>query len=256
MRMNSLKSRAMNCGPLSEMIRGLTSGYFSRARSKMISISAFHDRFPQIPMYDRTAIPIQNAAQVIKGPAHVDVGNIDMPMLVGLRRMIKPCSFARRLTLPSRKQPGLPQHSPNARGAHRHHICIQHHERQSPIAFQGMLVVESDDRLLLPRRNPEIPRNPAVVFIDPTVTFLPVVEFAGSHSQPVDESSDADLGPLRPASDEIYDQVPHVMRHPHLGQSSPRLFFKATCSAISSANTSSLVWIFFSRNSIRCCSAG
>ena len=30
--MNFLKSRAMNCGPLSEMIRGLASGYFSLAR--------------------------------------------------------------------------------------------------------------------------------------------------------------------------------------------------------------------------------
>src|ERR1700758_5332697 len=31
-RMNSLKSRAMNCGPLSEMIRGFASGYFSLAQ--------------------------------------------------------------------------------------------------------------------------------------------------------------------------------------------------------------------------------
>ena len=30
--MNSLKSRAMNCGPLSEMIRGFASGYFSLAQ--------------------------------------------------------------------------------------------------------------------------------------------------------------------------------------------------------------------------------
>jgi len=29
MRMNSLKSRAMNCGPLPEMIRGFATGYFS-----------------------------------------------------------------------------------------------------------------------------------------------------------------------------------------------------------------------------------
>ena len=40
MRMNSLKSLAMNCGPLSEMIRGRASGNFSRARWRMISISA------------------------------------------------------------------------------------------------------------------------------------------------------------------------------------------------------------------------
>src|SRR5580704_15420552 len=37
MRMNSLKSRAMNCGPLSEMMRGFASGYFSLARSRMTS---------------------------------------------------------------------------------------------------------------------------------------------------------------------------------------------------------------------------
>src|SRR5713226_3158033 len=40
MRMNSLKSLAMNCGPLSEMIRGLASGCFSLAASRMISMSA------------------------------------------------------------------------------------------------------------------------------------------------------------------------------------------------------------------------
>jgi hypothetical protein len=32
MRINSLKSLAMNCGPLSEMIRGLAPGNFSLAR--------------------------------------------------------------------------------------------------------------------------------------------------------------------------------------------------------------------------------
>src|SRR5271155_1451647 len=110
-----------------------------------------------------------------------------------------------------------------------------------------MLLMKSDDRLLLPRCQPEIPGNPTVVLIDSPIALSPVVELAGPHSQPADESSDADFGPLRPASDEIYDQIPHVMRHPNLRQSSPRLFFKAMCSAISSANTSSLVWIFFSR---------
>jgi len=39
-RMNSLKSFAMNCGPLSEMIRGFASGHSSFTRSKMISMSA------------------------------------------------------------------------------------------------------------------------------------------------------------------------------------------------------------------------
>src|ERR1035438_3355197 len=98
--------------------------------------------------------------------------------------------------------------------------------------------------------------NLTVVFIDAPVALSPVIELAGPYAQPVDEASGADLGLFRPTPDEIHHQVPHIVRHPHLGQSSPRLFFKAMCSAINSANTSSLVWIFFSRNAIRCCSAG
>jgi hypothetical protein len=39
-RMNSLKSLAMNCGPLSEMIRGRASGYILQAAKELISMSA------------------------------------------------------------------------------------------------------------------------------------------------------------------------------------------------------------------------
>src|ERR1035437_9271888 len=89
-----------------------------------------------------------------------------------------------------------------------------------------MLPMEVEDGLLLPRRQPEIPGNPTVVFIHAPVALSPVVELAGPHAQPVDESSGADLGLFRPTPNEIHHQVPHIVRHPHLGQSSPRLFLK------------------------------
>src|SRR5260370_170157 len=85
------------------------------------------------------------------------------------------------------------------------------------------------------------------------VALAPVVKLAGSNAQPLRKSSDADLGLLRPASDKIHHLIPHIMRHPVLGQSSPRLFFSAMCSAISSARTSSLVCTFFSKNEVRFC---
>src|SRR5258707_14052383 len=100
---------------------------------------------------------------------------------------------------------------------------------------------------------PEIPGNPSVVLIHSPVALAPVVELAGPDAQPLRESPDADLGLLRPTSDKIHHLIPHIMRHPILGQSSPRLFFSAMCSAISSARTSSLVCTFFSKNSIRFC---
>src|SRR5450759_2076683 len=102
-------------------------------------------------MHDRTAIAIQNAAQVVEGTAHVDVGNIDVPVLMRLGRLLEACAFARRLALPAREQSGLPEYAPNARWADGHNVRVQHHECQSSIAFQGMLPVEADDGSLLPR---------------------------------------------------------------------------------------------------------
>src|SRR5271157_1059051 len=65
----------------------------------------FGHRFPQIPMNDRTAEAIQNAAQVVEGATHVDVGNIDMPMLVRVWWLFAAGPFARRLAFPSGVQP-------------------------------------------------------------------------------------------------------------------------------------------------------
>src|SRR5438270_5887246 len=107
--------------------------------------------------------------------------------------------------------------------------------------------MEADDGLLLPILQPEIAGNPAVVLVHLTVAFPPVVELAGSDVEPPDEPPGTDLGLLRPPPDEIHDLVPRIVRNPDPGQSSPSVFFSATCSAISSARTSSLVWIFFSR---------
>ena len=93
MRMNSLKSRAMNCGPLSEMMRGFASGYFSLARSRISSTSAsLIDS--RIPMHEETAEPVQNTAQVIEGAAQVDIGNVDMPVLVRLQRLLETTPLA------------------------------------------------------------------------------------------------------------------------------------------------------------------
>jgi hypothetical protein len=49
-------------------------------------------------MNDRTAIAVQDAALIVEGAAHVDVGNIDMPMLVRLWWLLETGPFARRLT--------------------------------------------------------------------------------------------------------------------------------------------------------------
>jgi hypothetical protein len=45
-------------------------------------------------MHEETTEPIQNAAQVVEGAAQVDVGNVDMPVLMRLQRLLKAGSLA------------------------------------------------------------------------------------------------------------------------------------------------------------------
>src|ERR1700720_1082857 len=110
-----------------------------------------------------------------------------------------------------------------------------------------------DDRLLFPLFQPMIARNPTVVFVDLPVARLPVVELAGRDSQPFHEPADCNLGLLAPAPHEIDEPIPNIVSHPLLTQISPRLFFKITCSSISSAKTSFFFCIFSSSLSIRRC---
>jgi hypothetical protein len=51
----------------------------------------------QIPMNQETAVAVQDAAQVVERRTNVQVGNIDMPMLVRLRWLgTNPCRDAQR----------------------------------------------------------------------------------------------------------------------------------------------------------------
>src|SRR5215831_12991506 len=181
-------------------------------------------RFPQIPMNQETAVAIQDAAKVVERRANIQVGNIDMPVLVRLRRLFKPGPFLRRLPAPLPHQSRPTQHPPYASRTHGHDVVVQHHERQSPIAFQRILQVERNDRLLLPIVQPKVPGNPAVMLIHLAVPLAPAVELAGCNVEPPDETPRADLGLPRPAPDEIHDLVPRIVRNPGPGQSS-QLFF-------------------------------
>src|SRR3989304_937747 len=96
MRMNSLKSLAMNCGPLSEMIRGVTPGNFSRARCTMISTSAsvIDSLISQCTTY-----PLQARAPGEPGVGLVDLTVPPLPVVVLAGRDADPGHHARAANL-------------------------------------------------------------------------------------------------------------------------------------------------------------
>ena len=116
---------------------------------------------------------------------------------------------------------------------------VEHHEGESAVAFERELVVEVDDGAAFPGLEPVVAGDEAVVFVGFAVAFAPVVILGAADAQPVDEPQGPKAAALAaPCVDEVDHLVSDVVRGPGIAQGSPRLFFKRTCSSMSSARAS------------------
>src|SRR5262245_18494030 len=74
----------------------------------------------------------------------------------------------------------------------------------------------------------------------------PRVPLGGGESEPDQEAGHGDARLVGPVVDEVHDRVAFVVGNPEAAQSSPRAFFRRTCSSMSSERTSclrrSLAW--------------
>jgi hypothetical protein len=113
-------------------------------------------------------------------------------------------------------QPGVAEHAIDAGGADRDDIAVEHHERESPVAFESMVLVELDDGSLFPRLQPPVAWHQGIVLVGHSIASFPVVELAGRDPQPGDESGDGDLGSLRPSLDQVNDAVAGIVGNPCL----------------------------------------
>jgi len=220
--MKALKSRARNCGPLSEMIRGV-------APENDLHVRLGHP-FAQIPMHDGPAIAVQHAAQVIECAGDVDVGDIHVPVLVSADWLLEAGSLERRPAVPAPQPAGGLEHPVDAGRTDRHHIPIQHHEGQPPVALQRILGLERQDGLLLPAFQPVVAWDPGIVLVGPAIPAPPIVVLAGREAQPGHQQADGQPGLIRPAANEVYHLVAGVVGNPLAGQSSPSSFFNWMCS--------------------------
>jgi hypothetical protein len=169
---------------------------------------------PYFPVNDRTTAAIQDAAHEVKRPADIQIADIDVPVFMRLEGLLKAGSFLRGLTVESIHHAGFAKNAVNRRGTDSHDASIQHHERQPPVAFQGMAAVEVQDRFLLPIFEPEISRDRTVVFVDFAVAFLPVEELAATDAQPSHDLLSGDFASLIPVIDVINDLITSVVGNP------------------------------------------
>jgi hypothetical protein len=211
------------------------------ALGNRFNVAFFHLR-ANLPMHNRSAKAVKQAAKEEECPPHVDIGNVDVPVFVRTERLLKSHPLERHLGIVPLHQPGVAEHSVDAGGAGCRYIGVKHHEGETAVALKGDSVVKLDDGLLFPVFEPPVAGNPAIMFVDLAVTLPPVVELALADAQPLDELLGRDLRPIRPVASVIDDLVTGVVGNPGSGQSSPSTFFNLTCSSSSSATTSFLRW--------------
>jgi hypothetical protein len=188
--------------------------------------------FADIVVDDEAAAAVEDGAEEVESAGDVEVADIDVPVFVGLQRLDEAGAFFGDVGRSAGQQPGGLE---DAVGAGRaasdviaaQRIGIEHHEGQSPIAFERVLSSEGADAFFFVVGEPMIARQPVVVFIDFAEARFPVVELAGADADPGEEASRGDVGFVAPVADEIDDLIAGVVGDPLTGQGSPRLFFSS-----------------------------
>src|SRR5262249_35192735 len=193
-----------------------------------------------LPVDTVAAAAVEQAAQVVEGAGDVEVGDIDVPVLVGAQRLHEALALSGRLGGVAVEAPGLLEDAVDAGRAAVGDIGIDHHEGQPAVALQREQLLEVEDGLLLVGLEPMVARDPGVVLVGLAVALLPGVPLGGGEVQPAQEAGDGDAGLAGPVVDEVDDLVAGVVGNPASFQSSPSAFFSRTCSSRISERTSCL----------------
>ena len=120
-------------------------------------------------MDDVTATPVQDAAQVIKGTANIDVRDVNMPVFMGLKRLNETAPLFGGFTIPAPDQICRTQNTINAAGTDCNNILVEHHKGQTPIPFQPMVEVEVNNSPLLTVLQPKIDKATSFLIFPPII---------------------------------------------------------------------------------------
>src|SRR3954470_12819617 len=144
-----------------------------------------------------------------------------MPVLMRPQRLLEALALLGGLPTSAREFVGRLEYAVDAGRAHGHDIGVEHHVRQSPIAFQGITVVEVDDGGLFPILEPEVARDRGVVLVGCPQALAPAAELAGGNAEPSHQQSDRKAGAAAPMPNELDDRITSGLGNPQSVQSSP-----------------------------------
>jgi hypothetical protein len=173
---------------------------------------------------DEPAVAVEDTAKEEERPADVEVGDVDVLVLVGPRRLVEALTFAGWFSPARREFARRLEDTIDAGGTHSDDVGVEHHVRQPPISLQRVEVTEGEDGHLLLRLQPEITGHECIVLIGGSQSSSPAIELAPCDSQPADQEHYGEFGATGPMADELDDRVTGLLANPGPGQSYPSSF--------------------------------
>ena len=207
----------------------------------------FGHSLSDFPVNDGSAGAIEDGAQVIERAGQVEVGHIDMPVLVRQEGLLEAGAFLGGSSVPTIEATRLGQDPVHRGRAYGNNVLIEHHEGQAPVALQRIQLVKVEDGLPFPVFEPVIARDEGVVLVGLAIAFSPVEELASGQLEPGEEALDGQLGLFVPVAHEVHHGIADIMGNPAAGQGSPSSFFSWTYSPEISAMTESFLASLASR---------
>src|SRR5215208_16201 len=220
--------------------RPLGGEHLASAQQDALNVDLGH-RLADLPVHDGPAGAVEDRAQVVERSAQVEVGNVDVPVLMGPQGLDEASPLLRGLGVPAVEDAGGGEDTVDARRAGGDDLLVEHHEGQPAVSLEREPVVEVEDGLLLVRQEPVVAWDQGIVLVGLAVALAPVEELAAADADPGDEPVGGNLGLRRPVANEVDDVVARVMGNPATRQGSPRSFFSWVYSAAISAMTPSFL---------------
>jgi hypothetical protein len=163
--------------------RPLAGELFATMLDDRLHLGFLHVR-ADLPVNDELAVPVEDAVKEEESPTDIDVGNIDVPVLISWRWLLEATPLLGRLSPAGTESAG---HLEDAIGTGRtdgHDVRVDHHGRKPSMTFQGVAVTERQDRDLLPLFQPEVAWDGHIVLVGYPGSLALAVKLAQGDSQP------------------------------------------------------------------------
>jgi hypothetical protein len=167
---------------------GGAAGSGSSARAAVAAqANTATNRKAAVPVDDSPTGAVEDRTQVVEGAGEVEVGDVDVPVLMGTDGLDEPGSLRRGPGIPAFQKTGEGKNPIDGRRGTGDDVAVDHPVREPAIPVERVAVMEVEDGLLLGGGQPVVAGNLPVRLVGRAVPTRPGVVLGRGQAGPVEQ---------------------------------------------------------------------